>query len=105
MCIRDSANTYLRMTKALDYFDPAQDFDDDLAHALARARAKFLVIAFSTDWRFTPARSREIVHALVHNGQAVAYAEINSAHGHDSFLMDDPYYHAVVDTYLKRVKP
>ena len=99
------ANTYLRMTKALDYFDPAQDFDDDLAHALARARAKFLVIAFSTDWRFTPARSREIVHALVHNGQAVAYAEINSAHGHDSFLMDDPYYHAVVDTYLKRVKP
>jgi homoserine O-acetyltransferase len=97
------ANTYLRMTKALDYFDPAQDYDDKLERALARARAEFLVVAFSTDWRFSPARSREIVHALVHNGQAVAYAEINSAHGHDSFLMDQPYYHGVVDTYLKRV--
>jgi homoserine O-acetyltransferase len=98
------ANTYLRMTKALDYFDPAQDYEDDLARALARAKSEFLVIAFSTDWRFSPDRSREIVHALVHNGQAVAYAEINSAHGHDSFLMNEPHYHAVVDAYLKRVK-
>jgi homoserine O-acetyltransferase len=98
------ANTYLRMTKALDYFDPAQDFDDDLVRALARAHARFLVIAFSTDWRFSPARSREIVHALVHNGQAVAYAEIDSAFGHDSFLMNEARYHAIIDTYLKRVK-
>ena len=97
------ANTYLRMTKALDYFDPAQDFNGDLALALARARAKFLVIAFSTDWRFSPARSREIVNALVHNGQAVAYAEIDSAHGHDSFLMDESHYHAVVSAYLSRI--
>ena len=74
-----------------------------LARALARAKAKFLVVAFTTDWRFSPERSREIVHALVHNGQDVAYAEIDSAHGHDSFLMDEPHYHAVVDTYLKRI--
>ncbi|MDZ4254130.1 MAG: homoserine O-acetyltransferase [Sulfuritalea sp.] len=99
------ANTYLRMTKALDYFDPALDFDDDLARALARARAGFLVVAFTTDWRFSPERSREIVHAMVHNGQDVAYAEIDSAHGHDSFLMDEPHYHAVVTNYLKRIKP
>ena len=62
------------------------------------------MVAFSTDWRFSPERSREIVHAMVHNGQDVAYAEINSAHGHDSFLMDEPHYHAVVDAYLKRIK-
>ena len=97
------ANTYLRMTKALDYFDPALDYGDDLALALARARAGFLVIGFTTDWRFSPERSREIVHALVHNGQDVAHAEIESVHGHDSFLMDDPHYHAVVDAYLKRI--
>ncbi|HLA35509.1 MAG TPA: homoserine O-acetyltransferase [Rhodocyclaceae bacterium] len=96
------ANTYLRMTKALDYFDPAKDFDGDLAAALAVARAKFLVIAFSTDWRFSPSRSREIVQALVKNGQSTAYAEVRSVHGHDSFLMDDAYYHAVVDRYLKQ---
>ena len=97
------ANTYLRMTKALDYFDPAHGHGDDLAKALAPARAGFLVAAFSTDWRFSPERSREIVHALVKNGQDVAYAEIQSVHGHDSFLMDDPHYHAVVDAYLKRI--
>lgn len=96
-------NTYLRMTKALDYFDPAQDYDGNLATALARAKASFLVIAFSTDWRFSPARSREIVNALVHNGQQVAYALVDSAHGHDSFLLDDAHYHALVDTYLRRV--
>ncbi len=98
------ANTYLLMTRALDYFDPARVADGDLAAALAVARAGFLVVAFSSDWRFSPARSREIVHALVHNGQDVAFAEIESEHGHDSFLMDDRHYHAVVDAYLKRVK-
>ncbi|MCX8086860.1 MAG: homoserine O-acetyltransferase [Rhodocyclaceae bacterium] len=97
------ANTYLLMTKALDYFDPAAPYGDDLAAALSRAQAKFLVISFSTDWRFSPARSREIVNALVKERKDVAYVEITSRHGHDSFLMDDPYYHAVVAGYLNRV--
>jgi homoserine O-acetyltransferase len=99
------ANTYLRMTKALDYFDPAAPYGHDLAAALAQAKAKFLVVSFTTDWRFSPARSREIVNALVKNGQDVSYAEIASAHGHDSFLMDEPTYHAVVEAYLRRVLP
>jgi len=98
------ANTYLRMTRALDYFDPALEYGGNLAAALATAQAGFLIIAFATDWRFSPARSREMVHALVHNGQAVAYAESNCAHGHDSFLMDDAHYHAVVSAYLQRIK-
>ena len=97
------ADTYLRMTRALDYFDPAADCGGDLTAALARARAHFLVISFSTDWRFSPARSREIVNALVHNGQTVSYAEIASAHGHDSFLMQDSQYHAIVRAYLDRI--
>lgn len=97
------ANTYLRMTKALDYFDPAAEYNDDLAAALACATAQFLIVSFSTDWRFSPGRSREMVNALMKNGQAVSYAEIASAHGHDSFLMDEPYYHAVVDAFLRRL--
>ena len=97
------ADTYLRMTKALDYFDPAADMGGDLMAALARAKAKFLVISFSTDWRFSPERSREIVDALVHNGQDVAYAEIKSVHGHDSFLMKDAHYHAIVRAYLGNI--
>jgi len=99
------ADTYLRMTKALDYFDPASETGGNLGAALARARARFLVISFSTDWRFSPARSREIVDALVHNGQDVAYAEIKSVHGHDSFLMQDAHYHAIVRAYLAGVSP
>ena len=98
------ANTYLLMTKALDYFDPAEPFDGDLATALAGARAKYLVVAFSTDWRFSPARSREIVNALVKNKHAVSYAEITSPHGHDGFLMDDRHYHAVVAAYMRNVE-
>ena len=97
------ANTYLRMTKALDYFDPAAEFNDDLAAALARASAQFLIVSFTTDWRFPPARSREMVNALVKNGQPVVYSEIECAHGHDSFLMDDAHYHAVIGAFLKRV--
>jgi homoserine O-acetyltransferase len=98
------ANTYLLMTKALDYFDPAEPFGGDLAAALAGARAKYLVVAFSTDWRFSPARSREIVNALVKNQHAVSYAEIASPHGHDGFLMDDGHYHAVVAAYMRNVE-
>ena len=97
------ANTYLRMTKALDYFDPAAEFDGDLAAALAGTKARFLIASFTTDWRFTPARSREMVNALVKNGQPVTYAEIDCAHGHDSFLMPDPQYHAVIRAFLNRV--
>ena len=96
------ANTYLRITKALDYFDPALAADGDLARALAPASCRFLVISFTTDWRFSPARAREIVKALVDNGRNVSYAEILAPHGHDAFLLDTPQYHAVVRSYLAR---
>lgn len=97
------ANTYLRITKALDYFDPARTHNDHLAEALAPAQAKFLVVSFTTDWRFSPARSREIVQALLDNQQAVSYAEINAPHGHDAFLLDDARYHNVVRSYFERI--
>jgi len=98
------ANTYLITTKALDYFDPAGDYGGDLAAALARARAAFLLVSFTTDWRFAPERSREMVFALVHNRRDVSYAEIESSAGHDSFLLDDPHYHAVVGAYFDGIK-
>jgi homoserine O-acetyltransferase len=97
------ANTYLLMTKALDYFDPARDLNGDLNRAFAAAKAKFLVVSFTTDWRFSPGRSREIVHALLHNKRDVSYAEISSQHGHDSFLMQDEQYFAVMRNYLNNV--
>ncbi|WP_029147599.1 homoserine O-acetyltransferase [Methylophilus sp. 5] len=98
------ANTYLRMTRALDYFDPALDYEGDLSRALSRAQAKFVVISFTTDWRFSPARSREIVKALLDNALPVKYAEVTSDHGHDAFLMPDPYYHNIMRAYLEQVK-
>jgi homoserine O-acetyltransferase/O-succinyltransferase len=97
---RFDANTYLLMTKALDYFDPARDFGDSLPEAFRRATAKFLVVAFSSDWRFAPNRSREIVRALVEAGRDVSYALIDSALGHDDFLMPLPEYNRVLRTYL-----
>jgi len=97
------ANTYLLMTKALDYFDPAHDFGGDLNKAFSRAKANFLVVSFTTDWRFSPQRSREIVRPLLHNRRNVSYAEITSAHGHDSFLMQDAYYFDVMRAYLDNV--
>jgi len=97
------ANTYLLMTKALDYFDPARDFKDNLDKAFAAARADFLVLSFTTDWRFSPERSRTIVNALLHNHRNVSYGEISSAHGHDSFLMQHEHYHAVMRSYLERI--
>ena len=97
------ANTYLRITKALDYFDPAAATGGDLAKALAPATCRFLVISFTTDWRFSPARSREILKALVDNRREVSYAEIVAPNGHDAFLLDTPQYHAVVRAYLARV--
>lgn len=97
------ANTYLITTKALDYFDPARDFGGDLKAALARASAKFLLVSFTTDWRFAPERSREMVYALLHNNREVSYAEIDCNAGHDSFLLDDAQYHAVMGAYLHNI--
>ncbi len=91
------ANTYLLITRALDYFDPARPFGGDLSAAFAVARAqRFTVVSFTTDWRFPPARSREIVKALVDNGRDVSYAEIDAPHGHDAFLLDDARYHGLL---------
>ena len=97
------ANTYLLITRALDYFDPARTYGGDLSHALARATAKFLLVSFTTDWRFAPKRSREIVKALLDNRRDVSYAEINAPHGHDAFLLDDPRYVGVVRSYFDSV--
>ncbi len=97
------ANTYLRITKALDYFDPAADHGGNLAEALKPASAGVLVISFTTDWRFSPERSREIVRALLDNRALVTYAEIDAPHGHDAFLLDDPRYHRLVAAYFDRV--
>jgi homoserine O-acetyltransferase len=99
------ANTYLRITKALDYFDPAAATSGKLARALAPSTCRFLVISFTTDWRFSPARSREIVKALVDNRRDVCYAEIEAPHGHDAFLLDTPQYHAIVRAFLNRAAP
>ena len=95
------ANTYLLITRALDYFDPARAFGGDLTQALARTRAKFLLVSFTTDWRFSPVRSREIVKALLENRRDVSYAEIDAPHGHDAFLLDDPRYMGVVRSYFE----
>ena len=97
------ANTYLRITKVLDYFDPAAAHDGNLSLALEAARAEFLVVSFTTDWRFSPERSREIVKALLDNRRAVSYAEIDAPHGHDAFLLDDPRYHNIVAAYFDRI--
>ena len=98
------ANTYLLMTKALDYFDPARHFDGKLSKALQQAKAKFLVVSFTSDWRFSPARSREIVKALLDAQKDVSYAEIESAHGHDAFLMTDAQYFALMRTYIANIE-
>lgn len=100
---RFDANTYLLMTKALDYFDPAHECGDDLMTALAPAQADFLVVSFTSDWRFAPMRSREIVRALLAAGKRVSYAEIESNHGHDAFLMNIPYYHRVLAGYMANI--
>ena len=98
------ANTYLLTTKALDYYDPAFDYDGDLVAALGRAKADYLVVSFTTDWRFAPSRSREIVYALMHSDRRVSYAEIDCPAGHDSFLLDDPQYHAVLRAYIDNIE-
>ncbi len=94
------ANTYLLITRALDYFDPARAYGGNLSQALARATARFLLVSFTTDWRFAPARSREIVKALLDNRRDVAYAQIDAPHGHDAFLLDDARYMNLVRSYF-----
>ncbi len=96
------ANTYLLITRALDYFDPARAHGGRLSAALAQARAKFLLVSFTTDWRFSPARSREIVKALLENRRDVSYAEIDAPHGHDAFLLDDARYLQAVRAYFEQ---
>jgi homoserine O-acetyltransferase/O-succinyltransferase len=97
------ANTYLLITRALDYFDPAQDYAGNLAKALEKTSAQFLVVSFTSDWRFSPQRSREIVKALLDNHLRVSYAEIDAPHGHDAFLLDDARYHGLVRAYFDRI--
>ncbi|MDL4863876.1 homoserine O-acetyltransferase [Halomonas elongata] len=97
------AHTYLLMTKALDYFDPAADHDGDLSAAVAPATCPFLVVSFSSDWRFPPSRSRELVNALIRAGKSVSYANIDSPHGHDAFLLPEPRYQAIFTAFMERV--
>ena len=97
------ANTYLLITRALDYFDPARSHGGDLTRAFAAARCRFQIVSFTTDWRFSPARSREIVKALLDNRLDVSYAEIDAPHGHDAFLLDDARYHAVLKACFERI--
>ncbi|WP_373740005.1 homoserine O-acetyltransferase [Neisseria sp.] len=100
---RFDANTYLLMTKALDYFDPAADFGGSLEKAVAGIQAKLFVASFSTDWRFSPERSKELVKALIAAGKPVQYIEVESHHGHDAFLMEDEAYVKAVRAYMNNV--
>ncbi len=97
------ANTYLLITRALDYFDPARHHGGNLTRALANATARFLLVSFTTDWRFSPKRSREIVKALLDNRRSVSYAEIDAPHGHDAFLLDDARYMGVMRSYFNSI--
>jgi homoserine O-acetyltransferase len=97
------ANTYLLITRALDYFDPARSYDGNLTQALAKATAQFLLVSFTTDWRFAPSRSREMVKALMDNKRMLTYAEIDAPHGHDAFLMEDARYLSIVRNYFDRI--
>ena len=102
---RFDANTYVIMTRALDRFDLASHGQGDLSQALAQATAEFLVVSFSSDWRFAPSRSQEIANALLASGKRVTYADIESDAGHDGFLLEDKDYMALVGAWMKRVAP
>ena len=97
------ANTYIRMTKALDYYDPAKGNLKNLSKVLKKAKANFLVISFTSDWRFSSKRSKEIVKGLLDNNIKVSYAELSSLSGHDAFLMDDEHYHEIIKSYLQKI--
>jgi homoserine O-acetyltransferase/O-succinyltransferase len=103
------ANTYLQITKALDYFDPAKMYNGNLSQALQKALCRFLLVSFTTDWRFDPKCSRDIVQALMHNKKSVSYAEIDAQHGHDEFLLCNTAYHNVIKNYAanmsKQINP
>jgi homoserine O-acetyltransferase len=98
------ANTYLRITKALDYYDPAGDFGGDLARSFARAKAAFLVVSFKSDWRFAPSRARAMVKALLDNRRIVSYLELDAPGGHDAFLLEDPRYHGALRAYFENIE-
>ncbi|MEN8169948.1 MAG: homoserine O-acetyltransferase [Pseudomonadota bacterium] len=100
---RFDANTYLLMTKALDYFDPAAAHQNNLSAALVGVEAKFLIVSFTSDWRFAPERSRELIKALTDGDKTVSYAEIEANHGHDAFLIPIPHYMEVFSSYMRRV--
>ncbi|ARU55034.1 homoserine O-acetyltransferase [Oleiphilus messinensis] len=97
------ANTYLLMTRALDYFDPAREYNDQLEVAFKKATCQFLVVSFSTDWRFSPERSELLVDSLIKAGKRVSYAEIEAPHGHDAFLIPTPRYVEVFNAYMDRI--
>jgi homoserine O-acetyltransferase len=97
------ANTYILMTRALDYFDLAREYQHDPVKAFSNANCSFFVASFSTDWRFAPARSREIVNALIAADRPVTYTEIEANEGHDAFLMPIPRYLEAFSAYMKRV--
>lgn len=97
------ANSYLLMTKALDYFDPARDYAGDLITAVSAIQAKILIASFSSDWRFSPRRSQELLDALVAANKPVQYIALQSAHGHDAFLMEDPDYQAAIRIYFNNI--
>ena len=99
----DLASETTRITKALDYYDPAADHGGDLSKAFARAQADFLVVSFTSDWRFSSARSREIVRALLDNRRVVSYLEIDAPQGHDAFLLDDPRYFGALRAYFGNI--
>ena len=98
------ANTYVLMTRALDYFDLAREYGDDPITAFQQAQCEFLVFAFTSDWRFSPKRSREIVNALLHAKKPVTYAEIESDYGHDAFLIRNERYHQAFSGYMNNIK-
>ncbi len=97
------ANTYILMTRALDYFDLAREYDHDAVKAFSHAQCKFLILSFTTDWRFSPVRSQEIVQALLHAKKSVSYAEIESTYGHDAFLIPNERYNQAFTAYMKNV--
>jgi homoserine O-acetyltransferase len=100
---RFDANTYILMTRALDYFDPTQNESIPLANVLQSTLCKFLVLSFTTDWRFSPSRSEEIVDALIQAGKPVSYARLESQHGHDAFLIPDQTYERIFKAFMDRV--
>ncbi len=100
---RFDANTYLLMTKALDYFDPAKEYDDDLSKAFQNTKSRYLVVSFTSDWRFSSSKSHEIVKSLVKARKNVSYSEIEANHGHDAFLMPIPHYLEVLRNFMENV--